>query len=140
MGCDVKNDWCKIRKISDINKYLFIETGLKGGNSYTAKRHAKANSKYMKDYDPKKPSKFITYLDTNNLYDWAMSEYLPYGGFKRLKSVDGFDANSIIVKNPVGYILEFDLEYADELYVLHNDYPLAPEKACNSLWHVVRLL
>ena len=57
-----------------------------------------------------------------------MSEYLPYGGFKWLKSVDGFDANSIIVKNPVGYILEVDLEYPDELHLLHNDYPLAPEK------------
>ena len=62
-----------------------------------------------------------------------MSEYLPYGGFKWLKSIDGFDANSIIVKNPVGYILEVNLEYPGELYVLHNDCPLAPEKACNSL-------
>ena len=140
LGCDVKNDWCKIRKISYINKYLFIEKELKGGNSYTAKRYAKANNKYMKAYDPKKPSKFITYLDINNLYGWAMSEYLPYGGFKWLKSVDGFDINSIIVKNPVGYILEVDIEYPDELYLLHNDYPLASEKAYISLWHVVRLL
>ena len=47
----------------------------------------------MKDYDPKKPSKVITYLDMNNLYVWAMSGYRPYGGFKWLKNVDGFDAN-----------------------------------------------
>ena len=82
----------------------------------------------MKDYDPKKPSKFITYLDMNNLYGWAMSGYLPYGGFKWLKNVDGFDVNSISEKSPIGYFLEVDLEYPDELHELHNDYPLAPEK------------
>ena len=72
----------KLEKISDIDKYLFIEKGLRGGISYIAKRYAKANKKYMNDYDPKKPSTFITYLDMNNLYSWAMSEYIPYGGFK----------------------------------------------------------
>ena len=81
----------KLEKISDIDKYLFIEKGLRGGISYIAKRYAKANNKYMNDYDPKKPSTFITYLDMNNLFRWAMSEYLPYGGFKWLKNVDGFD-------------------------------------------------
>ena len=82
----------------------------------------------MKDYDPKKPSKFITNLDMNNLYGWAMSGYLPYGGFKWLKNVEGFDVNSISEESPIGYILEVDLEYPDELHVLHNDYLLAPEK------------
>ena len=57
-----------------------------------------------------------------------MSSYLPYGGFKWLKNVDGFDVNWISEKSPIGYILEVDLEYPDELHVLHNDYPLAPEK------------
>ena len=64
----------------------------------------------------------------NNLDVWAMSGYLPYGGFKWLKSLDNFDVNSISEKSPVGYILEVDLECPDELYVLHNNYPLAPEK------------
>ena len=58
---------------------MFIEKGLRGRNSYIAKRHAKANNKYMNDYDPEKPSTSITYLDMNNLYGWAMSKYLPYG-------------------------------------------------------------
>ena len=64
----------------------------------------------------------------NNVYGWAMSDYLPYGGFKWLKNVDNFDVNSVSEKSPIGYILEVDLEYPDELHVLHNDYPLAPEK------------
>ena len=42
-----------------------------------------------------KNPKFITYLDMNNLYGQAISGYLPQGGFKWLKNVDGFDINSI---------------------------------------------
>ena len=57
-----------------------------------------------------------------------MSGYLPYSGFKWLKKNDGFDVNSVSQKSPIGYFLELDLEYPDELYVLHNNYPLAPEK------------
>ena len=82
----------------------------------------------MKNYNPTKPSKFISCLDMNNLYGWAMSNYLPNGGFKYLKNADRFDVNSISEKSPEGYILKVDLEYPDELHVLHNDYPLAAEK------------
>ena len=57
-----------------------------------------------------------------------MSDYLPYGGFKWLESADNFDVNSVSEMSPIGYILEVDLEYPDELHVLHNDYLLAPEK------------
>ena len=65
----------------------------------------------------------------NNLYDWAMSSYLRYGRFRWwLKNVDNFDVNSVSEKSPIGYILEADLEYPDKLHVLHNGYPLAPEK------------
>ena len=108
----------RLEKIVDIDMYLFIEKRLRGGISYIAKRYAKSNNKYMKDYDPTKPSKYISYLDMNNLYGWAMSSYLPYGGFMWLKKIDGSDVNSI----------EVDLEYPDELPLLHNDYPLVPEK------------
>ena len=57
-----------VEKMADIDKYLFIEKGLNVRISYIAKRYAKTNNKYMKDYNPKKPSKFIIYLDMNNLY------------------------------------------------------------------------
>ena len=60
----------------------------------------------------------------NNLYGWAMSEYLPYEGFKWLKNVDEFDVMSISKKNLIGYFLKVDLEYSDELNELHNDCPL----------------
>ena len=106
--------------------YLFIEKGLRERIPYIAKRYSKANNKYMKNYDAKKSSKFITYLDMNNLYGWAKNGYLHYGGFKVLKNVDKFDVNSISEKSPIGYILEVDLEYPDELHALRNDYPLPP--------------
>ena len=58
----------KLEKISDIDQYLFIEKGTRGGISYITKRYAKANNKYINDYDLEKPSTFITYLDKNKLY------------------------------------------------------------------------
>ena len=107
---------------------IIIEKGLRGGTSYIAKRYPKANNKYMNDYDPKKTTTFITYLDKNNLYHWTMCEYLPYAGFEWVENINEFDINSINEKNDTGYFLEVDLEYPDELHELHNDYPLAPEK------------
>ena len=58
----------ELEKISDIDKHLYIEKGLRVRISYISKRYAKANNKYLNDYDPKKESTFITYLDMNNLY------------------------------------------------------------------------
>ena len=81
----------KLEELSDIDKYLFIEKGLRGGIFYTAKRYAKANNKYMNYYDPKRPSTFMSYLDMNNLYGWAMSEYLLHEEFEWLKNVDEFN-------------------------------------------------
>ena len=59
----------------------------------------------------------------SNLYGCEMSYYLPYEEFSRLKNVDKFDISSISEKSPIGYILEVDLKYPEELHVLHNDYP-----------------
>ena len=88
----------KLEKISDVDMYLLIKKGTRGGISYIAKRYAKANNKYMSDYDSNKQSIFITYLDKNNRYGWAMSEYLPYSEFEWLKNVNSFDVISIYKK------------------------------------------
>ena len=80
----------QLELISDINMYLFIEKRMRGGISSIAKRHSKANNKYMKCYDSGKESKYITYLDANSLYGWAMSQYLLYSEFKWLKKVIAF--------------------------------------------------
>ena len=103
---------------------------MRGGISYIAKRHSKANNKYMECYDSSKESKYITYLDANNLYDWSMSQYLPYSGFKWLnqKEISDFCLNSISENSFIGYMLEVDLQYHSELHDLHDDYSLAPGK------------
>ena len=124
----VKNDCSKLEKVSDIDKYLFIEKGLRGGISYIAKRYAKANNKCINDSDHKNQSTLILYLDMNNLYGWEMSEYLPYEGFKWVKNINEFNVMSINEKSLTGYLLEFDLEYPNKLHELDNDYPLAPKK------------
>ena len=64
----------------------------------------------------------------NNLYGWAMNEYLPYCTFEWLKNIDKFDVMSINDKSPIGYFLEVNLKYPEKLHKLHNDFPLAPEK------------
>ena len=107
--------------ISDIIMYLFIEKGMRGGISYIAKRYSKANDKYMKCYDDSKQSKFIVYIDANNLYGSEMSQYLGHSVLKWLnqKETDKFDVNSIGENISIGYILEGDLKYPGELMVIH---------------------
>ena len=86
----------------------------------------------MKTYDEKAPSKYVMYLDANNLYGWAMSQYLPTGGFKWMteNQINNLDLAKYKEDSKKGLILEVDLEYPKELHDLHNDYPLGPEKVC----------
>ena len=72
----------ELEKISDADMHLFIEKGMRWGISYINKRYSKANNKYCPDYNKNKPENYISYLHLNKLYGGAMSEYLPYGGFK----------------------------------------------------------
>ena len=65
---------------------LMVEKGIRGGVCHPIYRYAKANNKYMKNYNKDKEESFIQYLDDNNLYVWAMSQKLPVGGFKWKKN------------------------------------------------------
>ena len=120
----------KLELMTNIDMFQFIEKGMRGGISYIANRYGKANNKYMKTYDEKAPSKYIMYLDANNLYGWAMSQYLPTGGFRWMteKQIDNIDLAKYKEDSKKGLILEVDLAYPEELHDLHNDYPLGPEK------------
>ena len=66
----------KLEKISVINNYLFIEKGLREGISYIANRYAKANSKYINDYDPKVSSTFLSYLDIIYIYTHSLPNHI----------------------------------------------------------------
>ena len=83
----------------------------------------------MKFYDDTRPSKYTLYLDANNLYGWALSQYLPYSKFKLLnqKEIHKFDANLVNENSLDGYI-EIDLKYLEGLHALDNDHPLVSEK------------
>ena len=130
MGCYVKVTDIKLELITDIDMFQFIEKGMRGGISYISNRYGKANNKYMKEYNDNEPSKYIMYLDANNLYGWAMSQYLPTGGFRWMtqKQIDNIDLDKYKEDSKKGLILEVDLEYPKELHDIHNDYPLGPEK------------
>ena len=73
----------KIELLTDVDIHNFYQQGIRGGVSYIATKYAKANNKESKDlYDPDKPSSYISYIDMNNLYGWAMMQPLPIGDFK----------------------------------------------------------
>ena len=113
----------ELELLSDIDMLLMIEKGIRGGTSMISNRYAKANNKYMDEsFNEKDPSKYIMYLDANNLYGWAMSKPLPTHGFEWMKvdELETWELHSCI--------LEVDLEYPENLHDLHNDYPLAPEQ------------
>ena len=122
----------QLELMTDIDMFQFIEKGLRGGISYIANRYAKANNKYMSEYDENMPSKYIIYLDANNLYGWAMSQYLPTGGFKWLteKQINKINLAQYNEDSNKGLLIEADLEYPKELHDLHNDYPVAAERVC----------
>ena len=125
----LKKTEIKLDLLSDVNMILFIEGGIRGGFSMISNRYGKANNKCMKTYDPSEESKYITYLDANNLYGWGMSQKLPYKNFRwvKEKKFAGLSPLHIEADDDTGYILQVDLEYPKELHELHNDYPLAPE-------------
>ena len=108
--------------------FQFIEKGMCGGVSYIANQYGKAKNKYMKEYDEKAPSKYIMYLDANNLYGWAMSQYLPTSNFKWMtdKEISKINLGKYKADSKKGLILEVDLEYPQELHDMHNDYPVCP--------------
>ena len=112
----------ELELLHDYEMLMMVEKGIRGGVSMISTRYGKANNPYMKDYDPDQPTKYISYLDANNLYGWAMCKPLPTKGFRWMKKEE--------LKNwkSMPCILEVDLEYPENLHDLHNDYPLAPER------------
>ncbi|XP_072022382.1 uncharacterized protein [Amphiura filiformis] len=119
----LKTTGVRLELFTDYDKTLFFEKNKKGGISLIPTRHAKANNKYMgADYDPSKPTKYLVYVDSNNLYGWAMMQPLPVGGFEWMtpSELDNW--------RKIPCTIEVDLEYSKELHDLHNELPLAPER------------
>ena len=83
----------KLELSTDYDMLLMVEERIRGGLCHVIHRHAKANNKYMKNYDKNKESSYIQYLDENNLDGWAMSQKLPVNGFKWINDVTKIDEN-----------------------------------------------
>ena len=81
-----------------------VEKGIRGGICHAIHRYAKANNKYMKNYDKNKESLYIQYLDANNLCGWAMSQKLAVDGFKWKKDMLKF--NEDFIKNMMKIVIK----------------------------------
>ena len=72
----------KLEFITRLHMYILIEKGTIGEISYIFNRYSKTSNKYLKSYYSKQESKHILYLDSNNLYCYTMSQFIPASGFK----------------------------------------------------------
>ena len=121
----------KLELLTDYDMLLMVEEGIRGGICHSIHRYAKANNKYMNNYDENKESSYIQYLDASNLYGWAMSQKLPVNGFKWIKNVTEIDEKFIKNYNEdsdKGYIFEVDVKYSRRLHDLHSDLPFLPKR------------
>ena len=136
----LKKTKIKLELLTDVDMLLMVEKGIREEICHAIYRYAKANNKYMKDYNKDREESFIQYLDANNLYGWVMSQKLPVSGFKWKKNMSKFTRE--FIKNydedsDKGYILEVDVEngkaeskgrYPENLHDLHSDLPFLPER------------
>ena len=136
----VKKTEVKLELLTDVDLFLMVEKGIRGGKCHAMHRYAKANNKYMKDYNKYEEESILEYLDANNLYGWAMSEPLPVDGFVWIKDLSKTDED--FIKNndkdsDKGYILKVDIKYPKNLHDLDSDLRFLPERMkihkCNRL-------
>ena len=128
----LKKTEVKLELLADINMLLMIEKGIRRGISQSTHRYAKANNKYMKNYDEKIEPSYLTYIDANNLYGWAMSQKLLVNEFIWYNDYLS-DFNEEFVKNynensDEGYFFEVDIEYPKTLWRSHKELPFLPER------------
>ena len=123
MASCLKKTRVKLELLADIDMLLMVEKGTRGGVFQATHSYAKANNKYMKNYNKNIESSYIQYLDANNLYGWAMSQKLPANGFTWPKQEDLSQFNEDFIKNydensNTGYFLQVDIGYSKELFGL----------------------
>ena len=132
----------KLELLTDYDMLLMVEKGIRGGICHSIHRYAKANNKYMQNYNNNEESSYIQYLDANNLYGLAMSKKLQVNGFKWFDTLETSalarsnninEINEDFIKNydennDKGYILEVDVKYPKRLHELHSDLPFLSER------------
>ena len=137
----LKKAGVKLELLTDIDMSLIVEKGIRSGICQVIHKYAKANNKYLKNFDKNtESSSYLMYLDANNQYGWPMSQKLPVNGFEWVKKLSKFDEHFIKnydVNSDKGYFLEVDVEYPKDLFSIHSDLPFLPERKeiekCNKL-------
>ena len=100
----LKETSVNLELLTDIDMLLMVENEIRGGICKATNRYAKANNKYMNNYDKNIESSYLAYLDANNLYGWVMLQKLPVNCFKWVEKlsklnerfIKSYDANSNI--------------------------------------------
>ena len=116
----------KLDFIKDKNLLLLLENNIRGGiSSVMGNRHVQSDDNEQ-----------ILYIDANNLYGWAMNQYLPTGDFKKIKF--GCEHDSVLMNeikvdilstlddNEYSYFIECDLEYPAEIKEKTKNFPFCP--------------
>ncbi|XP_025199346.1 uncharacterized protein LOC112597488 [Melanaphis sacchari] len=120
--CMLKYTGQQLELIHDYDILIMFEKGIRGGLTQASMRYAKANNEKTPDYDSTKPKSWLVYQDCNNLYGYAMSQFMPHGGFKWVEpAIRGL--NNLHDKSPIGRIYEVDISYPSVLHDKHNELP-----------------
>ena len=123
----LKKTRIRLELLPDPDMLLMFERGIRGGITQSVNRWAKANNPYMgSEFVPDKPTRYLQYLDANNLYGWAMSRPLPTGGFKWV-SIKQSKILQLAKRKSKGYLPEVDVKYPRKLHNSHNDLPFMCE-------------
>ena len=127
----LKKTGVKLELLSDTDMLLLVENGIRGAICTAVHKYAKANNKYMKNYDSTKESTYLMYVDANNLYGYAMSKKFPVDNFKWELNLTIFTED--FIKNydeecDIGYLLIVDVSCPKNLRLAHEDLPFLPVK------------
>ena len=106
-----------LQTLQDKDMILLLENIVRGGISSVM------GDRYVKSDENKK----ILYIDANNLYGWAMSQYLPYDEIKFVDNVKLGDILNTSDDSEVGYFVEVDLKYPDGIKQKTKNFPFCPE-------------
>ena len=93
----LKKTKVKLELLTDTDMLLMVEKGIRGRICHSIDRYAKANDKYMKDYDKNKELSYLQYWNAKDSYGWAISQKLPVNNFELIKDTSSF--NEDFIKN-----------------------------------------
>ena len=122
----LKKTEVELELLTDNDMLIMFEEGTRGGMCQATYRYAKANNKYMKNYDKNKESSFLIYDDANNLYGWSMCKKLLVGDFKWVDDFSMFTEDFIKnydEKSDIGYLFVVDVECPKYLQCYIVIYP-----------------